>query len=734
MYFHARISTIILSAVMASTTLSVGVSASESLNTPNLYGFLFSNTPSGWSYGVGRLEADNADQTLLPYRHQDGKEKILYTGSGKDGVIYGLLVEPGNTEADLSSGTIIQWNSVSGFTSIIGKWELPDVSYEIRDLTIDSQTGAWFVLANREAKSFVFRLNPLDGDMNLICEIKSDFPFISIAATNGGLIYAMGADGIIYHVNSRTGVATNVVNTRVSGLSTMQTMTFGSDGSTLYFSANTPENSEAGHSILASTIHGLSGTVPIPIMQFSPGTTVTALYADGPYSGEMLACPENIRASYEKNTGGVRIFWNNPFRYVSGEELNNDSPITVSILRNGVQIANIPQTNPGEALEYYDPAPERNQENHYQLQTSVDDVPGVCANIYVYSGEDIPAAVGEITVNGEEEYRLAEISWNEVTRGFHGGEIDPTEIRYTVVRQPDGAIIADNLTLTQIIDSTITHPGNYYYEVTASNNIGTSLPAMSGRIVLGGPVDAPISIDFSQCNYEDSILTVVDGNNDLNTWFWENALSSLAFGDYDYGLTLAAGYEFGPFSRNADDWLISGPINLSKDIDWQLEIGMRSTIEGRLMVYTGINEDPYGMELKDVITIPASTRDGNSRIKSTVNKVMLEKGISDSPVCLGLRMINDKQDTGLIQITSIALSDSKYDDLNEVNSDSSELFLDGMTLVVKNCEGGVTIHDMSGKLIKTFSGERIILRDLDRGVYIATAKTEEGIKTIKFRL
>ncbi len=133
------------------------------------------------------------------------------------------------------------------------------------------------------------------------------------------------------------------------------------------------------------------------------------------------------------------------------------------------------------------------------------------AELEKYFGHDTPVApvvTAVWTGNG------AEITWQPVTAGIHGGFIDASAVTYTVTRLPEGTPVATGITGTSANDpmqepETLT---KFSYAVTASANGMTSEPGTSATLS-ADPVTPPYSQDF-QADDAFADLTVINANGD----------------------------------------------------------------------------------------------------------------------------------------------------------------------------------------------------------------------------
>lgn len=206
------------------------------------------------------------------------------------------------------------------------------------------------------------------------------------------------------------------------------------------------------------------------------------------------------------------------------------------------------------------------------------------AEITIYVGEDAPVAVSDLSAEKASDSEIA-ISWTAPTASVNGGYFDADAMTYTVVRRPDGKIVAEGITATECTDQIGDIPmASYYYEVTARAGEAISAPASTDVIVLGSYVPLPIDHQFNQADKEFELYTVIDANGDNKKW--------MAGTSYVYMTAPAKDQEA------EDDWLITPPIYLvaGKSYTLEYEAGLNTTgtgsPEGQMEVMLGTDKTP----------------------------------------------------------------------------------------------------------------------------------------------
>ncbi|MGB4204351.1 MAG: fibronectin type III domain-containing protein, partial [Bacteroidales bacterium] len=173
--------------------------------------------------------------------------------------------------------------------------------------------------------------------------------------------------------------------------------------------------------------------------------------------------------------------WNNPAVSVNGEPLTELT--AVKIYRNDDLIHTINNPVIGGAATYTDNAVPAAGNVAYKLIAENSAGEGIPALVTVWVGPDVPAAPGDVLLvaQGNDGF----ITWTAPTGGLHGGFYSPEGLNYTVKRFPGSVTVASNITALEYLDNTVPGVGNYYYTVTATNDVGEGGTGTSNTALLG---------------------------------------------------------------------------------------------------------------------------------------------------------------------------------------------------------------------------------------------------------
>ena len=197
---------------------------------------------------------------------------------------------------------------------------------------------------------------------------------------------------------------------------------------------------------------------------------------------EAPAAVTNLNATAGANGAlTTTLDWINPIVSVNGEPLAELT--AVKIYRNNVLIHTINNPVIGGAATYIDNAVPAAGNVIYKLIAENSAGKGIPASATVWIGADMPAAPGNVFLASQDNDGF--ITWDAPDGGLHGGYYTPTGLNYTVKRFPDSVTVASNITALEYLDNSIPDVGNYYYTVTAINDVGNGGTGTSNIALLG---------------------------------------------------------------------------------------------------------------------------------------------------------------------------------------------------------------------------------------------------------
>lgn len=178
---------------------------------------------------------------------------------------------------------------------------------------------------------------------------------------------------------------------------------------------------------------------------------------------------------------------------------------------------------------------------------------GPTINRTFFVGYDTPSACTDITLTSEG--LKTTLSWVAPTKGTNGSPIDTEKLKYKVTRygarsldEPSEVVVAEDLKECKFEEE---HPADmtrYVYLVQPYVGEIKGVAAYSNNLIVGTPLDLPYGGPFQSPFDFMNYYTIIDDNQDNKTWKYA--------GGEVY-------YEYSQFV-DADDWLISPPINFKK--------------------------------------------------------------------------------------------------------------------------------------------------------------------------
>ncbi len=240
-----------------------------------------------------------------------------------------------------------------------------------------------------------------------------------------------------------------------------------------------------------------------------------------------LADPEAPAAPYdfvvevgEMGALNADISWVNPDETFDGDVLVDLDEVV--LYRDGEVIYFVSDPVIGGDESYFDDDITEPGMYNYVVRGYNDAGEGLSASATVYIGEDIRGVPENVEL--EAVGNDGSLSWDAPVEGLHGGYIDADNIVYNIVRMPDEVEVAESIVETQFLDTEIPGIGNYYYIVTASNDIGEGGSAASNPELLG----AEGVLMYETFDYEAGTLPpgwVVDGLG-ADNWAVSNSSSA----------------------------------------------------------------------------------------------------------------------------------------------------------------------------------------------------------------
>lgn len=296
-----------------------------------------------------------------------------------------------------------------------------------------------------------------------------------------------------------------------------------------------------------------------------------------------------------------------------------EGPLTVYIYRAGsaIPLMTFENVEPGQALEWVDEQPLRGN-NSYIVVAENSYGRGKASTADVFAGVDVPLAVGNYWIRGNEDNQQAILTWDAPEGGVNGGVLDGS-LTYTIVEYfPDGATPEEQMvilgTTTETTFTVEREPSAememHYYAVIPSTSAGVG-QAVIDDIVLGQLKPVPFNESF-----ENAILSTTgwvadaDVANYGTIWYILNDGDEMTSQDGDNGYALC--YNGNYYSSYHWSDLITPKVQIDPSKRYMLSFWAytgypsSSAILPTLVVSQSIDDAPY----EELITIDVTQ--GNS--------------------------------------------------------------------------------------------------------------------------
>lgn len=531
-----------IAAVAAGTALLVvnavgagSAAPADNRDVPSAMGFLIvdDSRPTGW-YTFPLTDASSP--ALI------GKSAMVSAGTMTgDGTYYALTYSSGPTPAawntvNVSDGTVSQLAPAAD-----GQPLYVDMTYDYsadRLLAIYHYGGKSTTLCEVDRATGKPAATVLDVEDNWLA---------GIAASYEGDLYAISNDGCLYCLD-RGATEFTALGSPVRGdVEYMQSMAFDHASGELYWACATATDA---YLYRLDTLTG-EGTL---ISKIGDNGELTGLYIPGdPAVQGAPAAVAGLTVSNPAHDGNVTVSATLPAVKADGTALDALASAVLDIDGKEARTITGSQIVPGAAISIDVEVAEGM--HRFCLRAVNGEGKGLPASVKTFVGEDIPATPSSLVVTTASDH--ADISWEPVTSGAHGGYVNLSALTYTVTRQPGNVTVAEGLTATSCTDH-VDGMGTYVYHVAAVTPRGAGAAITSETVVIGESVTLPYSYDFEDAMGL-SLWTVTDGNNDGMTWArsmtLDGARTMIMRGNNSYA---------------ADDWLISPPLMLERGKEYKL--------------------------------------------------------------------------------------------------------------------------------------------------------------------
>lgn len=374
-----------------------------------------------------------------------------------------------------------------------------------------------------------------------------DSLFVGIAASPQGEIFGIRSDGMLCKINKLTGGVWPIGSTGLKPMRALQSAAFDPASGKLYWAASLKDGTGALYLIDTNT-----GAATL-FSRFPHNEEIVGMCIEAPAAP--LEAPDsatNIRLDFPTGALNGTITFTAPTKAYNGTTTLTGE-LTYTVLSHGKQIAT-GSVEPGASVT----TPSFTETQGYdtlRVYCSNSAGNGVTKKIVKWFGLDTPQPVTNVklAVDGLK----ATLTWNAPKGGIHDGYADPEALTYKIVRQPDGATMATSLKGTTYNE---TFPQgtvrSLAYSVTPINGSLAGEETASSQEFVGQALTPPYKNEFT--TEEDfKNMTVVDANNDGETWIYWDRMGELCA-------------RCGHYRGTSDDWLVTPPIRLKANTKYKV--------------------------------------------------------------------------------------------------------------------------------------------------------------------
>lgn len=442
----------------------------------------------------------------------------LYAGAYADGFYYaettklnaiGAEVPDALLKVDLETGKYTTVGNLEGFGSFIN------------DMSYDYSTKQFWAVAKNTAGTFSELLTIDKNTAKVEKKFDLDRKFFTLACTYEGQLYAISFQGDFCKIDKNTGAVT-VVGKLQYNPNYIQSMEFDHTDGTLYWAASV--------TTIQHDPEGFTTEMDETFMAFiDPETATVSRLGNIGTSGQIVglyipfaASAANTPAAVDKfsvtpevnGAAEATLKWTNPTKTFGRQPLSDLTE--VKIYRNDVVVKSITGTKPGAEVTYTDKI-----DNfvggivEYRVVPCNANGEGVPTEMKLFVGADVPSAPLNPSVNADNQME-AVISWTAPQGSLNGGWYNPSEVKYTVVRN-DGVTVAKEISALTATDKISGSAKSYTYTITASNAAGSGGVATTQPAILGDNNSIPYIADF---NDDETAATwnIINADGDENTW------------------------------------------------------------------------------------------------------------------------------------------------------------------------------------------------------------------------
>lgn len=428
-------------------------------------------------------------------------------------------------------------------------------NYAMADITYD-YTREEIVAVAYSGKSgagdgHLYSINSTTGALTEIASLKGYY--VGVAADNKGTLWVLNEAGGLYRLQ-RNGRPTKVGDTgyKLQSDESTNSLCFDQRTGRLYWVASVYEDESLGTDKICRGLFEINTTTGAAtlIRRFWSNEKITALAIPSPHT---LDAPDDIQdLSFTPTVPGKLegcISFTAPAT-TYGQQSVAGTTLTVSISVDGQALEPLTAT----AGEPFTHTVTLSKVGRHSISVELSDSEGRKSQVFSannYFGFDTPATPQNVRLTFDRERKTASVTWDPVTTGLNGGQIDQANLRYLITRYSPGERedVESELQSATFIE-TVERPMAYTrYGVIAYDAIRESGNGYSNYELIGSAQELPFVTGINNWTEFHQFVTIDangDGFDDWSTPSW--------YFDSTYG----AAFCYCTRSDNGqDDWLIT---------------------------------------------------------------------------------------------------------------------------------------------------------------------------------
>lgn len=388
------------------------------------------------------------------------------------------------------------------------------------------------------------------AEREVLC--PTDLTFLVMAADKYGRLFGIDRNADLYRIDKKTGAQTKIGNTGVTIGAYYQSAAFDFKTNKLYWaSASDSEENNVLYEVNVNTGQATE------IKEFPDNEQLVCLYIPQTVDKKAPQVVSDIELNFTdaSTTGAVKFKL--PTKAVDNSALSENLEYFILVDGDTLKIGT---AAPGAIVNENVTVVGGQTPFVIFVKNNAGESKRTVEKKWI--GRDIPLQPEGIKLTLDTKSKVT-LTWTAPTKGKNGGYVNPSDLRYKIVRYPDEVVVANSHIGTtfseEITPQTLTA---YYYKVSAVNEGYTGEEIVSNKVLVGDPLEAPYVEEFDGQPAFD-LFTVFDANKDGRTWVM-NKVDNMVYNQFNT-------------VRDADDWLISPPIHLNNDRQYFFSFVVQST-------------------------------------------------------------------------------------------------------------------------------------------------------------